>query len=80
MNTTTTTKLRTILKYSLLDQAEIEAVKNLFYGHQFYDDNAFKNYQAARLAVSSIDRREFYDNLEKMKQGQSFDDVFGMEN
>lgn len=61
-----------------LEQSDIEAVKNIFYGHDFYNENAFRNYQAARLAVDSIDKREFYANLEKMKQGHKFENVFGM--
>lgn len=61
-----------------LEQTEIEAVKSLFYGHQFYSENAFTNYQAARLAVDSIDKDEFYINLERIKRGQDFDDVFGI--
>ncbi len=61
-----------------LEDREIEAVKSIFYGHHFYTDNAFQNYQAARLAVESVDKSEFYANLERMKQGHSFDDVFGM--
>lgn len=61
-----------------LEQAEIKAVKSLFYGYQFYNENAFTNYQAARLAVDSIDKNEFFINLERMERGQDFDDVFGM--
>jgi hypothetical protein len=61
-----------------LEDSEIEAVKNIFYGHNFYTENAFQNYQAARLAVDSVDKSEFYSNLERMKRGYEFDDVFGM--
>jgi len=61
-----------------MNKAEVEAVKNLFYGHQFYNENAFNNYRAARLAVESVDKNEFYANLERMKKGESFDVVFDM--
>jgi len=61
-----------------MDKVEVEAVKKLFYGHQFYNANAFDNYRAARLAVESVDKNEFYANLERMKQGESFDAVFDM--
>lgn len=61
-----------------MSETEVEAVKELFYGYQFYDENAFNNYRAARLAVNSVDKSQFYVNLERMKKGQSFDDVFGM--
>ncbi|MBT1449782.1 hypothetical protein KJ365_02735 [Glaciecola sp. XM2] len=62
----------------LMDETEVDAVKKLFYGHQFYNENAFNNYRAARLAVDSVDKTQFYANLEKMKEGQSFDEVFGV--
>jgi len=61
-----------------MDEAEVQAVKELYYGHQFYSANAFNNYRAARLAVESLNKSEFYANLGRMKQGSSFDDVFGM--
>jgi hypothetical protein len=60
-----------------LEESEIEAVKTIFYGHHFYTENAFTNYQAARLAVDSVNKGEFYANLERIKQGHEFDDVFG---
>ncbi|WP_019677204.1 hypothetical protein [Arsukibacterium perlucidum] len=63
-----------------LEDSEITAVKTIFYGHHFYTDNAFKNYQAARLAVESVDKTEFYANLARIKQGQKFDAVFGIGN
>ncbi|WP_298775585.1 hypothetical protein [uncultured Shewanella sp.] len=61
-----------------MNEEEVEAVKKLFYGHQFYNENTFNNYRSARLAVESVDKSGFYANLESMKQGESFDDVFGM--
>jgi hypothetical protein len=57
---------------------ELEAVKSLFYGHQFYNENAFNNYRAARLAAEPVNKREFYANLERMRQGESFNNVFGL--
>ncbi|MFC4701268.1 hypothetical protein ACFO4O_13930 [Glaciecola siphonariae] len=62
-----------------MDEAEVEAVKALFFGHQFYNENAFKNYQAARLAVDSVDKRKFYAKLDRIKQGESFDALFSTE-
>jgi len=61
-----------------MDEVEVEALKKLFYGHQFYNKDAFDNYRSARLAVESVDKNELYANLERMKQGESFDAVFDM--
>ena len=61
-----------------IDEAELINVKELFYGHQFYTQDVFVHYQASRLAVESLDKKAFYDNLEKLKNGSDFDDVFEM--
>ncbi|MCF6224785.1 MAG: hypothetical protein L3J22_00580 [Xanthomonadales bacterium] len=58
---------------------EINTVKEM--GADFFSGkDVLKNYQAARLAVESIDKSQLYDNLEKIKQGETINDVFALKN
>jgi len=64
-----------LLKNINISEDEIDAVKNK--GSNFFTgNNVLKNYQAARLAVTHIDKSELYENLEKLRQGQDITSVF----
>jgi len=56
---------------------EVSRVQNLVNGNKFYSGDIVKNYQAARMAVIPLIRKEyFYKDLEKISKGQSFNQVF----
>lgn len=59
---------------------EIEEVKSKKYGYQFFGDNAYKNYQSARIAVETVDPKLLYSKLEDIRNGKSFADAFEMKN
>lgn len=60
-----------------LSQEEINSVKKK--GTDFFrGQNVSKNYQAARVAVDSVDKARLYDNLEKIRQGQDIKSVFAL--
>ncbi len=60
-----------------LADSEIMAVKNLKSGRSFFSNHIRQNYQAARLAVESLIRNEnFYNELERISSGESFENVF----
>jgi len=61
----------------VLTQDEIFSVKEK--GVDFFSgDDVRKNYQAARVAVDSIDKTRLYENLEKIRQGEDLNDVFSL--
>ncbi|WP_422381874.1 hypothetical protein [Marinicellulosiphila megalodicopiae] len=55
-----------------LSLKDIESVKN----NRF--DFSLASYQASRVLVDSIDKSSLYGNLEKLKQGQDLNSVFGL--
>ena len=58
-----------------LSETEVQAVKAK--GLNFFDGkNVIKNYQAARIAIDSLDKSSLYNGLEKIKEGKSFKEVF----
>ncbi|MCC5827307.1 hypothetical protein [Alkalimonas sp.] len=60
-----------------LSEADIAAVKNRKSGRHFFSGTVRQNYQAARLAVQPLIRPEqFFDDLERIAAGQSFEAVF----
>lgn len=60
-----------------LTVAEVESVKHLASGKSFFSGDIRKNYQAARLAVQPLIVAEsFFDDLERISSGESFDSVF----
>lgn len=71
---------RTLYRPENIDirENEVELVKSKNNGYQFFSDDALKNYQAARLAVDSIDPKLLYSKLEEINNGKSFADAFGL--
>ncbi len=60
-----------------LSQVEVDAIKRK--GSKFFSgDNLLENYQAARIAVDAVDKEHLYDNLAKIRNGENFNDVFGL--
>lgn len=60
-----------------LADADIAAVKKLKSGRRFFSHNIRQNYQAARIAVEPLIRNEqFFNDLERISLGESFDNVF----
>lgn len=60
-----------------LTQEEMDSVKEK--GTNFFSGkNVLKNYQAARVAVDSVDKSRLYDNLEKIRQGKDINSVFAL--
>ena len=60
-----------------LTAAEVQNVKNLSNGKAFFSGDIRQNYQAARLATDPLivgDR--FFDDLERISSGESFESVF----
>lgn len=60
-----------------LSQTDVDAIKrndSVF----FSGENVLKNYQAARIAVDSVDRKHLYNNLAKIGNGEKLNDVFGL--
>lgn len=60
-----------------LSQERVYAVKSK--GTDFFsDENTIENYQAARVAVEALDKSNLYDGLEKIKEGEKFEDAFAL--
>lgn len=60
-----------------LADSEIMAVKNLKSSSSFFSNHIMQHYQAARLAVEPLVRnKHFYNDLERISSGESFDNVF----
>jgi hypothetical protein len=60
-----------------LNAEQIEAVMDLVSARSFFSGQVRQNYQAARLAVIPlIDNESFYEDLERIADGASFDEVF----
>jgi hypothetical protein len=60
-----------------LADADIAAVKKLKNGRSFFSNNIRQNYQAAKIAVEPLIRNEqFFNDLERISLGESFDNVF----
>lgn len=60
-----------------LSQAKIDAVKGK--GSDFFSgENVLENYQAARVAVDDLDKSRLYDDLQKIREGKSFKNVFAL--
>ena len=55
----------------------VEHVRTLHSGDDFFgDDNTYQHYLASRLAVQHVDPAMLYKNLEKIKNGERFENVF----
>ena len=64
-----------------LSQEEIEAVRKLNSGEEFFGGtNVHKNYLASRLAVNNVEPLKLYENLILIRNGNSFDSVFNIRN
>lgn len=60
-----------------LADAEVSAVQQLTSDRSFFANNIRQHYQAARLAVAPLIRPEqFFNDLERLAAGESFDKVF----
>jgi len=60
-----------------LPESEVEDVQALTNGRAFFSGDIGANYQAARMAVLPlIDTETFYDDLERIARGKSFENVF----
>lgn len=60
-----------------VSKKEIDDVKTM--GSEFFTgDHVVRNYQAARLAVETLDRTQLYGKLRELRNGQRFDDVFDL--
>ena len=60
-----------------LTDAEVQRVKRLVSGRDFFSGDIRSNYQAARLAVQPLIIVErFFDDLERISLGESFESVF----
>lgn len=59
-------------------QAEnVTAVKNLKSGKSFFSNNIRQNYQASRIAVEPLIRKDnFFNDLQRIASGDSFENVF----
>lgn len=60
-----------------LSESEVEGVQALASGRAFFSGDIRANYQAARMAVLPLIAAEsFYDDLELIARGESFENVF----
>lgn len=60
-----------------LSESDVQAVKHLVKGRDFFSGDVRKHYQAARLAVESlVDAASFFHDLERIANGESFEQVF----
>ncbi|MCU7988797.1 MULTISPECIES: hypothetical protein [unclassified Shewanella] len=56
---------------------DVTSVKNLKSGKSFFSNNIRQNYQASRIAVEPLIRpKQFFNDLEKIASGESFENVF----
>ena len=60
-----------------LPAEEVISVKNLKSGKSFFSNNIRQNYQASRVAVEPLIRpKKFFNDLDKIASGESFENVF----
>ena len=60
-----------------LPTEEVISVKTLKSGKSFFSGNIRQNYQASRVAVEPLIRpQQFFNDLEKIASGESFENVF----
>lgn len=60
-----------------LTEDEVNSVRRLTTGRDFFSGNIRQNYQAARMAVMPLIRNEtFFDDLDLVASGKAFDAVF----
>lgn len=60
-----------------LSNTEVQSVKRLVKGRNFFSGDVRRNYQAARLAVEPLIVAErFFDDLGRVSLGESFESVF----
>lgn len=63
-----------------LTAGQVMAVRELERARDFFSGNARENYQAARMAVIPLIRPDsFFDDLDRISAGESFESVFGPE-
>ncbi len=60
-----------------VDSTDVEKVKSVFYFRDFANTNV-GYYQASRLAVEPLNTQSLYDGLERLNQGESFEQVFAL--
>ncbi|MGE6116539.1 hypothetical protein ACLHZU_10615 [Aeromonas salmonicida] len=60
-----------------LPAEDVTAVKNLKSSKSFFSNNIRQNYQASRIVVEPLIRpKQFFNDLEKIASGESFENVF----
>lgn len=60
-----------------LTRQDIENIKNINSGAVFFSGDTMRNYQAARMAViPMIDTKSFFENLNRISNGETFEQVF----
>ncbi|MDQ2077990.1 hypothetical protein [Marinimicrobium sp. ABcell2] len=62
-----------------ISQEAIDSVKQLKTGREFFGGtNTHENYVASRMAVNNFDPLQLYEKLERVRNGESFENVFEM--
>ena len=60
-----------------VSQEEVEQIKSVFFLSDF-PNTSVKSYQASRVAIEDLDPKFLYSGLERLDNGESFEEVFGM--
>ncbi|MFT6507097.1 MAG: hypothetical protein ACI92O_001939 [Colwellia sp.] len=60
-----------------VSQKEVEQIKSVFFLRDF-PNTSVKSYQASRVAIENLDPKFLYFGLERLDNGESFEEVFGM--
>lgn len=64
-----------------LPENKVNSAKNLKKAKDFFTGNIRENYQLARMAIiPMIEAKHFFNNLDKISQGETFTDVFATTN
>ena len=60
-----------------VSKEDVDQIKSVFFFHHF-PNTSVKSYQAARIAIESLDPKKLYFGLERLNKGEKFEQVFGL--
>lgn len=60
-----------------VSQDDVDKIKSVFFFHQF-SNTSVKSYQAARIAIEAFEPKKLYVGLERLNNGENFEEVFGL--
>lgn len=62
-----------------VSKEDVEQIKSVFFFHNF-SNTSVKSYQASRIAIENLDPKKLYLGLERLNNGEKFEEVFELQN